>query len=279
MKVLLNRNLHLLAMKIGTYLGMKIDSVLIHWACQKIKKYEGNANIVQLIVDKLKDVPALSYAEIAKTAFRAGQSKLAISLLDYEPRATEQIPLLLSMQEDDVALIKAIQSGNVDLAILVLIHLKKKYPLADFFRIIRDKPQVIPFMEIYCKEVDHDLLKSYYYQADMYFDHFLFDLLHQSDSQSFSEVIKLISNRKDRIAELKYCEDEMKLNEFKVNLSNETGIEYTELSLYELLFKCFMEGNVTKANRLKSDFKISDKRYFYQLIKVFIYSHQSIDCF
>jgi hypothetical protein len=36
-------------------------------------------------------------------------------LLDYEPRAADQVPLLMSMQEDELALIKAIESGDTDL--------------------------------------------------------------------------------------------------------------------------------------------------------------------
>ncbi|CAG8835842.1 4656_t:CDS:2, partial [Racocetra persica] len=53
-------------------------------------------------------------------------------LLDYEPRAADQVPLLISMQEDELALIKAIESGDTD---LVMLHLKRKLPLAEFFSI------------------------------------------------------------------------------------------------------------------------------------------------
>jgi hypothetical protein len=35
--------------------------------------------------------------------------------LDYEPRAADQVPLLISMQQDDLALSKAIESGDTDL--------------------------------------------------------------------------------------------------------------------------------------------------------------------
>ena len=36
-------------------------------------------------------------------------------LLDYEPRAADQVPLLMSMQENEIALVKAIESGDSDL--------------------------------------------------------------------------------------------------------------------------------------------------------------------
>ena len=41
--------------------------------------------------------------------------KSSQQLLDYEPRAADQVPLLISMQEDERALIKAIESGDTDL--------------------------------------------------------------------------------------------------------------------------------------------------------------------
>ena len=36
-------------------------------------------------------------------------------LLDHEPRACDQVPLLLTMKEDRLALLKAVDSGDTDL--------------------------------------------------------------------------------------------------------------------------------------------------------------------
>ena len=36
-------------------------------------------------------------------------------LLDHEPKASDQVPLLLSMKEDRLALAKAVESGDTDL--------------------------------------------------------------------------------------------------------------------------------------------------------------------
>lgn len=40
---------------------------------------------------------------------------LCQQLLDYEPRAGDQVPLLMSMGQDELALVKAIESGDTDL--------------------------------------------------------------------------------------------------------------------------------------------------------------------
>lgn len=75
----------------------------------------------------------VSYADIAKRAWEVGRGRLATKvcflvflacsmlrmawkLLDHENRASDQVPLLLSMKEDRLALIKAVDSGDTDLS-------------------------------------------------------------------------------------------------------------------------------------------------------------------
>lgn len=40
-----------------------------------------------------------------------------LKLLDFEPRAGQQVPLLMKMHKDNIALSKAIESGDTDLGI------------------------------------------------------------------------------------------------------------------------------------------------------------------
>ena len=57
---------------------------------------------------------------------------MMLQLMDYEPRARLQIPLLLRLGENLPALVKAIESGNTDLVYTVLLHLRENMPLGDF---------------------------------------------------------------------------------------------------------------------------------------------------
>ena len=41
-----------------------------------------------------------------------------VQLLDYEPRSADQVPLLMKMKYDELALEKAIESGDTDLGTL-----------------------------------------------------------------------------------------------------------------------------------------------------------------
>lgn len=70
------------------------------------------------------------------------------------------------MQEDEVALIKAIESGDVDLVYLAMLHMKRKLPLGEFFRIVNGKPVASSLLELYGRQNDLGLLKDFYYQDD-----------------------------------------------------------------------------------------------------------------
>ena len=48
----------------------------------------------------------------------------------------------------------------------VLLHLNKKHPPANFFRIINDRPVASSLIESSAKDQDRELLKDMYYQDD-----------------------------------------------------------------------------------------------------------------
>ena len=80
------------------------------------------------------------------------------------------------MEQDEVALVKATESGDTDLGtytvfdltlvFIVLQHLRKKLPLAQFFRALNDKPVASQLFESWAKKHDRELLKDFYYQDD-----------------------------------------------------------------------------------------------------------------
>lgn len=86
-------------------------------------------------------------------------SYLCAQLLQYEPLASDQVPLLMSMREDELALTKAIASGDTDLVYLTLLHLKKHRKQKDFFLLIKDKPLARDLYISYCKQADLPGLK------------------------------------------------------------------------------------------------------------------------
>ncbi len=84
--------MHLLALRISEFLGLKPDHVLKHWACAKILKsrptvngtgkgaeLSGDDEICRMIVEKFEELGGadVSYAEIAKKAWEVGRGGLA----------------------------------------------------------------------------------------------------------------------------------------------------------------------------------------------------------
>jgi len=50
----------------------------------------------------------VSFVDIAKSSYDAGRRRLATMILDMEENPADQIPLLLDMQEDELALQKVL---------------------------------------------------------------------------------------------------------------------------------------------------------------------------
>lgn len=87
-------------------------------------------------------------------------------LLEYETRASSQVPLLLSMKSDSLALQRAIASSDPDLVYTVLLHLRKSHSPSSFFKFIDNKPDAISLFRIWAKGEQRELLRDYYYQDD-----------------------------------------------------------------------------------------------------------------
>ena len=145
---LLSRHDYLLALKIAGYLKLPSDRIYVHWASAKVRiGGEDDDTICRLVVQRLSGKPGISFEEIARAAYHEGRIRLATELLNHEPRGGRQVPLLLDMEEDELALDKAIESGDTDLTLSVLLKLKKKLPLAAFFRVINARPTATAMVE------------------------------------------------------------------------------------------------------------------------------------
>ncbi|SPO38788.1 related to vacuolar protein sorting 16 [Pseudozyma flocculosa] len=265
---------------------------------------------------------AISFSEVAWTAWKAGRRNLATRLLDHEARAIDQVPLLLDMHEDKLALVKAIESGDTDLIYHVLLRLMAQLSRGDFFRIVqapisdalaptsaieasasgREKSGSIGgggggasvlagtgwhglqptrqhlalasnLLEVYAKEVDRDLLKDFYYQDDRRTDSALVALeeayaipadseAHVSDKVfKLKSATKFFQEDKERVLEVKALDKE----DVVANNSGGGGVGagYLGLSLNETLRKCLRSNLHKKAEKLRSEFKVNDRRWWY----------------
>lgn len=128
------RHAYRLALQICEYVGATLDRdrdrVLVHWASARVRssasRGESDEALVARIRKNLAGVAGVSYADVAAAAHSAGRTRLATMLLALEPRLADQVPILLKMREGPLALERALQSGDPDLVMLALLHLRRQ---------------------------------------------------------------------------------------------------------------------------------------------------------
>jgi vacuolar protein sorting-associated protein 16 len=274
---LLSRQEYLLALRIAGYLRSPTDKIYVHWASAKVKVgAEDDETICRLIVEKLSGKAGISFEAIARAAYDEGRAHLATDLLNHEPRAGRQVPLLLSMEEDELALDKAIESGDTDLVYYVLHTLRRKLPLAAFFRTINARPEATALVEasaLASTQNDPDdiddttFLKDLYYQDDRRLDGagiFVREALAQKSSRSASDKLALAArllsdNAKEHTFEIGALKEQVTLLRLQDSLDRDLTDSFTGLSVGETLFKLTRLGYRGRAEKIASQFKVPDK--------------------
>ncbi|KAG5646757.1 hypothetical protein DXG03_002443 [Asterophora parasitica] len=280
--------MHLLALRISAFLSLKPDPVLKHWASAKILRsrpttngsgkdaeLSGDDEVCRLIVQKFKQLGGadVSYADIARRAWEVGRSGLATKLLDHESRASDQVPLLLTMKEDKLALEKAVDSGDTDLIYHVLLHLYKRLTLGDFFRLIESGgPKLTTasrLLEVYAREQNRDMLRDFYYSDDRRVESAVLSLdeasrIHDPDARlaAVRAAHKFFSDDKDRAFEAKMMDESTRLLTLQQQLERESDgkVAFFGASVGETIRLCILNRLSKRADKVKSDFKVPDKR-------------------
>lgn len=271
---LLNRHEYLLALRIAGYLRLPTDKIYVHWASAKVKLgSEDDDAICRKIVEKLSGKPGISFEAIARAAYDEGRGQLATELLNHEPRAGRQVPLLLNMEEDELALDKAIESGDTDLVYFVLHQLKRKLPLATFFRVLNTRPMATALVEASARDGDgsgHEdtaLLKDLYYQDDCRVDGaavFIREALQQPNAQTASDKLVLASklltdNAKENAFELTALKEAASLLHAQQQLETTLNDTFVGLSVNQTLFKLIKLGYQGRAKKIQSEFKVPER--------------------
>ena len=278
---LTNRRAYQLAIRLSEFLRIPLNKIYVHWACQKVRNSTSDEDTIShAVVAKLSSKRGISFETIARTAYDEGRSHLATQLLNHESRAGKQVPLLLSMEEDEIALDKALESGDTDLVFFVLLHLKKKMPLAAFFRVLTNRPVATALVESSAASQDQDLLKSLYYQDDRPLEgaNILFaEALHQTAAQTKCDKLKLaakvLSDSKDATATLyrSTCQEAQALIRIQDSLDRDigdsaeggSGQQFTGLSLNATLLRLITLGYGKRAAKIQSDFRIPEKTWWW----------------
>uniref|UniRef100_A0AA85KCQ8 Vacuolar protein sorting-associated protein 16 homolog n=1 Tax=Trichobilharzia regenti TaxID=157069 RepID=A0AA85KCQ8_TRIRE len=165
----------------GNYGTCTFSHLLAHWACNSSITSSGAAALIServaAIVDKLLNdspesksnssgnrvnffntpVSHLDFADVASQAILAGRETVAEQILEYEPRAWRQVPLLLKLSRYNRALVRAVETGDPELITVVVVALQEqgKLPPADLAMVLRRHPIALAIYQETLGQVDH----------------------------------------------------------------------------------------------------------------------------
>lgn len=275
---LVHRREYLLALKVSEFLRLPVDRIYVDWARQKVRSSTADEEtICGEIVQRLNGKRGISFEEIAQAAYEEGRGKLATELLEHEPRAGKQVPLLLNVEEDSLALDKAIESGDTDLIYHVLLHLRKKVPLASFFRTINSRPVATALVEASAIDQDEDLLKDLYYQDDRRLDgsNLLLSEAINADgigpkNDKLKMAARLLQDSKEYQFQIKAIEETQRLLKMQETFENDLNEKFSGLSINETVYKLIRLGNMKRSQKVQSEFKVSDKVYWWLRLRALV---------
>lgn len=279
-----------LAFCICKQLSLKIDQVMLSWATSKINSTLPEKDIAASIVRKFSECPGISYAFVASAAHQRGKNKLASLLLESESSADSQVPMLLEINETDIALKKAIDSGNANLLFLVMMHLVGNRG-AGAVNILSRDPQARDMLVGYALacESRRDLLTEYYHSNPKYFTY----LSLQQHLKESEKLVRLLQKRKDgwemlqqcRISTAQSAEEtvrrepdgkltanllhlQQQLLDEQTNFATQTkNIEFLTASVADTIRLCFQHNFFDKAELLRKRFNVPEKMFLWSQLR------------
>ncbi|KAI0208261.1 hypothetical protein LSAT2_007078 [Lamellibrachia satsuma] len=268
------RRHYCLAIRICDYLKLPdaegSSRILAHWACYKVQqKHIPDEEVARAIASKLDDMSGVSYADIANGAFDGGRVKLALKLLDHEPKAAEQVPLLMKMKRDELALSKAIESGDTDLVYTVLRNLKENMSSGDFLMCIRTKPVAYNLFIQYCREQNRKTLQDLYCQEDSFLEQANLRVIDSYEEDSLDTRLSCLLIAQESYTKAhcdwaaKQTEEQMRLLRRQRQLEDDLNQQYLDMSLHETVFKLVLQNKPKQAENMRKEFKVPERRFWW----------------
>ncbi|XP_034235328.1 vacuolar protein sorting-associated protein 16 homolog [Thrips palmi] len=271
---LIRRRHYYMAIQICKHLKLPpakgLSRILAEWAFYKVSQAkQDREQVAKEIADKLGKAPGISFKDIALRANNFGHTQLAIRLMDYEPRAREQVPLLLNLGQEVPALLKAMESGDTDLVYTVLLRMHAKMPLADFYLKMRNYPLAHSLYIKYSYENNNKELHDIYSQES---DFNAQAALHLKEAYlpknsgtretSLAAARQSYKNARNEFLAVA-CDEQLKLLKFQRDLEAKFRREFFGRSLHDTVEILLSLKELKLADSLRAEFKVPDRRYWW----------------
>uniref|UniRef100_A0AAJ7WJY4 Vacuolar protein sorting-associated protein 16 homolog n=1 Tax=Petromyzon marinus TaxID=7757 RepID=A0AAJ7WJY4_PETMA len=247
--------------------------VLAHWACYKVESDVPDEALALLMNRRLGDAPGLSYTEIAARATHLGRRDLAVKLLDFEPRAAEQVPLLMKLNRVDLAMMRAIQSGDSDLVYMVISHLKESVTRREFFLTLRQHPTAHSLYLKCCRQLQLETLKDLYEQDD---EHEELGRVYVVDGHRHTRMDQRISSLNEAVMEFtrakndfatRMTEDQIRLLRVQVKLQEHLVGLSAHDTVHQLLL-LHHRGHGRLADTTAKELRLPERRLWWIKVQV-----------
>lgn len=257
-----------------------VEPVCINWACAFIQDSpdKDDSELEQDLDAKLSKFLGMSYVEISQKAFDEGRPRLANRLCEREPSSTKRVALLLEMNEYTSAMEQSLSSGNVPLAYYVLLYIRKKLPLPQFYRVLGDNEMATrlyqQLLTLQAKEGNYSELHDFNYQMDLKLDDFKQNL--RELFTKGSDGIKVIKDIQKQCKENKFnyqgkaITELTKLLEIQRQLKAEFGVEVEGKTVIDTMRTLLEFGQVQRAQKLKSIFSVTENQFVWLRIEVLV---------
>ena len=265
--------------------GAHAQHVITHWARAKVATAKGDDALVgEQILQMLKGRNGIPYAQIAAAAFRAGRKDLAKTLVDYEPHPAEQIPLLMDMSLKDLALEKALASGDCDLVYVVLLNLLDSQE-PGWIDSVKARNESLNMLLLYLKMKDQEMYVKILETLDMNCELALFYTKKACLAKSFDESIQIFkkvqeiyngASKDKNYLPARLTEEHIKLLIRQHELEKTVRKPLFGLPLAETIKILLTLKDTKNAEKLRSDFKVSDKMWWWLRLDVIDKSKDSL---
>ncbi|XP_026473948.1 vacuolar protein sorting-associated protein 16 homolog [Ctenocephalides felis] len=269
------RKHYYLAIQIAKYLKLSEKGILAHWARHKVIQSKVPPEIVaKEIAEKVSHNPReFSFWHIAKYAADNGRKDLAIKLLDHEVYVEKQVSSLLTLDQGQSALIKAIESGDTDLVYAVIIDIQSKTSLSKFQMIIRNFQVAQSLYLKYSQGKNREALRDIYIQEDDYNSQaalYITESLEPKNSTTRDTVLsaaqEAFKKARNEIG-VTLCDETRKLYKYQRRLEEKFERSFMGLSIHQTAKALLKLQQIKLADNFKSEYKIPDRRYWWLRIE------------
>uniref|UniRef100_A0A182QAU2 Vacuolar protein sorting-associated protein 16 homolog n=1 Tax=Anopheles farauti TaxID=69004 RepID=A0A182QAU2_9DIPT len=288
-----------LAIDIAKYLKLEETRILEHWAFQKITQDKNDDEVARKIAAKFTSVDLrepMSYANVADKAQQLGKTKLAITvsgtyatvpgpnysarfsqLLELEKKKKLKVPLLLKLGASEKALIAATQSGDIDLIYMTLLEMKNTTAVAKFHMTIRRYPLAQNLYKKYCQLNSLSTLKDIHSQEDEYLAQAELTLREALLLGNLDASIPDVSGnyrKAGKPIEAELADETKKLIRHQKLLQDKYQKDFFGLPLHAMVRKLLQLGDQRYAEKLKGEFKMSERRYWWLRVQTYAENYQ-----